>query len=65
MFKNSEKDKEKLATVSEQAILSQINLKRFLKQLRIVIDKMFTEASDYEENDTKSVTRIEELVEVL
>lgn len=64
MFKKSEKDKEKLAPVTEQAILSQINLKRFLKQLRIVLDNLFSEA-DVENVQEYPITRIEEMVEVL
>lgn len=64
MFKKSEKDKEKLAPVAEQAILSQINLKRFLKQLRIVLDNLFSEA-DVENVQEYPITRIEEMVEVL
>lgn len=63
MFKKSEKDKEKLAPVMEQAILSQINLKRFLKQLRIVLDNLFSEADD--DVQEYQITRIEEMVEVL
>lgn len=63
MFKKSEKDKEKLAPVMEQAILSQINLKRFLKQLRIVLDNLFSEADD--DVQEYQITRRVEMVEVL
>lgn len=66
VFKKSEKDKEKLAPVTEQGILSHINLKRFLKQLRMVLDKMFSEIIDDEaEKDVQKVTRIEQFVEVI
>lgn len=64
VFQKSEKDKEKLAPVTEQGILSHINLKRFLKQLRLIIEKLFMEARG--ENDVENrVTRIEEFVEVI
>ncbi|CAH0604573.1 unnamed protein product [Chrysodeixis includens] len=67
VFKNTEKDKEKLAPVTEQGILSHINLKRFLKQIRMIVDKMFAEifGDDDAGNADHKVTRIEELVEVL
>ncbi|CAH1646180.1 unnamed protein product [Spodoptera littoralis] len=66
VFKKTEKDKEKLAPVTEQGILSHINLKRFLKQLRMILDKMFTEILENEDIDnTHKVTRIQELVEVI
>ncbi|KAM3963566.1 Bardet-Biedl syndrome 9 [Aphomia sociella] len=70
VLQKSEKDKEKLAPVTEQGILSHINLKRFLKQTRIVLDKMFSEAwtDDSEEtiqNAKEKITRIEEFVEVI
>ncbi|XP_075969383.1 Bardet-Biedl syndrome 9 [Anticarsia gemmatalis] len=64
VFKKSEKDKEKLAPVTEQGILSHINLKRFIKQLRMVLEKMFSEIDDEPEKEAQ-VTRIEEFVEVL
>lgn len=67
VFKNTEKDKEKLAPVTEQGILSHINLKRFVKQMKMILDKMFSEA--FENDDAgkadDKVTRIEELVEVI
>ncbi|XP_028176280.1 protein PTHB1 isoform X1 [Ostrinia furnacalis] len=69
VFNNTEKDKEKLAPVTEQGILSHINLKRFMKQLRIVLEKLYSEA--YEDADLedksreKKIERIEEIVEVL
>lgn len=44
IFTKTEKDKEKLASVSEQGILAHINLKKFLKQIRIILDQMFAEA---------------------
>lgn len=66
VFKKTEKDKEKLAPVTEQGILSHINLKRFLKQLRMILDKMFTEILEPEDTEnTQKVTRIQELVEVI
>lgn len=66
VFKNSEKDKEKLAPVTEQGILSHINLKRFLKQIRLVLDKMFAEIIDDDaEKDSEKVIRIQEFVEVI
>ncbi|CAB3234515.1 unnamed protein product [Arctia plantaginis] len=66
VFKNSEKDKEKLAPVTEQGILSHINLKRFLKQLRLVLDKMFSEIIDDDtEKDLEKVIRVQEFVEVI
>jgi hypothetical protein len=69
LYKNSEKDKEKLAPVTEQGTLSLINLKRFIKQIRIILDKLFSEAYD-DESDTKTtgeskIIRTEEFVEVL
>lgn len=67
LFKKNEKDKEKLAPVTEQGILSHINLKRFLKQIRQIFDKMFAEIfeSDDAEKDAQKVLRIQEFVEVL
>lgn len=69
VFNNTEKDKEKLAPVTEQGILSHINLKRFLKQLRIVLEKLYAEAYEDIESDDKGgenkIVRIEEFVEVL
>lgn len=67
VFKNSEKDKEKLAPVTEQGILSHINLKRFLKQIRMIFDKMFTEVIENGDagKEVQKVARIEEFVEVL
>lgn len=69
VFNNTEKDKEKLAPVTEQGILSHINLKRFLKQLRIVLEKLHAEAYEDIESDDKGgenkIVRIEEFVEVL
>lgn len=67
VFKNTEKDKEKLAPVTEQGILSHINLKRFLKQMRMILDKMFSEIleNDDVEKDEQKVMRIQEFVEVI
>lgn len=70
VFNNTEKDKEKLAPVTEQGILSNINLKRFLKQLRIVLEKLYLEAyeettEDHQTTKGNKVMRIEEFVEVL
>ncbi|XP_021183522.3 protein PTHB1 [Helicoverpa armigera] len=67
LFKKNEKDKEKLAPVTEQGILSHFNLKRFLKQIRQIFDKMFAEIfeSDDAEKDAQKVLRIQEFVEVL
>ncbi|XP_053625043.1 protein PTHB1 [Plodia interpunctella] len=68
VLQKSEKDKEKLAPVTEQGILSNINLKRFLKQIRMVLEKMFSETivDDMSPNvEKKTYTRIEEFVEVL
>ncbi|XP_026758108.2 protein PTHB1 isoform X2 [Galleria mellonella] len=70
VLQKSEKDKEKLAPVTEQGILSHINLKRFLKQIRMVLDKMFSDAwTDDTEATThkpkEKITRIEEFVEVI
>lgn len=64
IFQKSEKDKEKLAPVTEQGILSHINLKRFLKQLRMILDKLFMEARGEKDVENR-VTRIEEFVEVI
>ncbi|XP_013186450.2 protein PTHB1 isoform X2 [Amyelois transitella] len=69
VLQKSEKDKEKLAPVTEQGILSHVNLKRFLKQIRMVVENMFSEAildADSSNTEVKApVTRIEEFVEVL
>ncbi|XP_049866625.1 protein PTHB1 isoform X2 [Pectinophora gossypiella] len=68
VFQKSEKDKEKLATVSEQGILSQVNLKRFLKQIRMILEKIFSEIHNDAEDVSKpenKFTRIEEFVEVI
>lgn len=67
VFKNTEKDKEKLAPVTEQGILSHINLKRFLKQMKMIFDKMFSEIFENAgaEKDVQKVTRIQEFVEVI
>lgn len=55
VFTKSEKDKEKLAPVTEQGILSHINLKRFLKQIRIILDRMFTEAMESEDTGKRNI----------
>lgn len=68
VLKKSEKDREKLAIVSEQGLLSHINLKRFLKQIKMIFDRLFTEAGKDEsevEKGQHKVLRIEEFVEVL
>ncbi|XP_063377929.1 protein PTHB1 [Cydia fagiglandana] len=67
VLKKSEKDREKLAPVTEQGILSHINLKRFLKQIKMIMDRMFEEAGagETETNKKGKVIRIEEFVEVL
>ncbi|KAG6450044.1 hypothetical protein O3G_MSEX006378 [Manduca sexta] len=59
----TEKDKEKLAPVTEQGVLSQINLKRCLKQIKTILEKMFSDTRDHSEQE--HVKRIEEFVEVL
>lgn len=52
--------------MTEQGILSHINLKRFLKQIRLVLDKMFAEIIDDDaEKDSEKVIRIQEFVEVI
>ncbi|XP_047528167.1 protein PTHB1 [Vanessa atalanta] len=64
VFKKTEKDKEKLAPVTDQDILSQTNLKKFLKQMRIVFENLLTDCQD--NNEVKSnVIRTEEFVEVI
>lgn len=63
VFKKSEKDKEKIAPVTEQGVLSQVNLKRYMKQIKITLEKMFSEIM--EDTEIESVQRIEEFVEVL
>lgn len=68
VLKKSEKDREKLAIVSEQGLLSHINLKRFLKQIKMIFDRLFTEVGKDEsevEKGQHKVLRIEEFVEVL
>ncbi|XP_073944203.1 Bardet-Biedl syndrome 9 isoform X3 [Choristoneura fumiferana] len=68
VLKKSEKDREKLAPVTEQGVLSHINLKRFLKQIKITLERMFTEARNDDpevEKGKNKVLRIEEFVEVL
>ncbi|CAG9783621.1 unnamed protein product [Diatraea saccharalis] len=70
VFKNSEKDKEKLTPVADQGVLSHINLKRFLKQIRVLLEKLYLEAYGDEESTSEAtkgsqITRIEEFVEVL
>ncbi|CAH0406587.1 unnamed protein product [Chilo suppressalis] len=72
VFKNTEKDREKLAPVTEQGVLSHINLKRFLKQIRILLEKLFLEAYGEESeppHQTNSrgnqIIRIEEFVDVI
>lgn len=52
--------------MTEQGILSHINLKRFLKQLKLVLDNMFSEIIDDDaEKDSEKVIRIQEFVEVI
>lgn len=62
IFKKSDKDKEKLAPVIDQGILSQTNLKKLLKQLRIMFEKVFADQNIEEKG---KITRIEEFVEVI
>ncbi|XP_028030455.1 protein PTHB1 [Bombyx mandarina] len=63
LLKKSDKDKEKLAPVTEQDALSQINVKRCLKQTKVILEMMFDDASA--EDQDGRVARTEELVEVL
>ncbi|KPJ07847.1 Protein PTHB1 [Papilio machaon] len=63
LFKNSEKDREKLAPVTEQETLSHINLKRFLRKLKIILEKVFDEIK--EDSTRENVVRTEELVEII
>ncbi|KAJ0180414.1 hypothetical protein K1T71_003818 [Dendrolimus kikuchii] len=65
IFKKSEKDKEKLAPVTEQGILSQVNLKRYMKQMKMTLDIMFNEIMDDTEKDDNKFQRVEEFIEVL
>ncbi|XP_038215307.1 protein PTHB1 [Zerene cesonia] len=67
ILKKSDKDKEKLAPVTDQDILSHVNLKRFIKQTKIILEKIFLEVFDQSENERgkEKVTRIEEIVEVI
>lgn len=65
VFKKSEKDKEKLAPVTEQGILSQVNLKRYMKQMKITLDIMFNEILEDTGKDDNKLQRVEEFVEVL
>ncbi|CAH2074269.1 unnamed protein product, partial [Iphiclides podalirius] len=75
LFKRSEKDKEKLAPVTEQEILSHINLKRFLRQLKSILESVLGKNDDDNDNDNddvknsegevKNIVRTEELVEVI
>ncbi|CAH4032164.1 unnamed protein product [Pieris brassicae] len=51
------KDKEKISPVTDQDILSQVNIKRFLKQTKFILENL----TDKSEN----ITRIEEVVEVI
>ncbi|CAG5012414.1 unnamed protein product [Parnassius apollo] len=69
ILNKTDKDKEKLAPVMEQEILSHINMKRFLKQLRIILEKVFEEEyvgniEDSEDKENK-IVRTEELVEII
>ncbi|XP_050344996.1 protein PTHB1 [Nymphalis io] len=64
VFKKSEKDKEKLAPVTDQDILSQTNLKKFLKQIRIIFEKLLIDCQDTSEIKN-NVIRTEEFVEVI
>ncbi|XP_039746992.1 protein PTHB1 isoform X2 [Pararge aegeria] len=64
ILKKSEKDKEKLAPVTDQDILSQTNLKKLLKQLRIILEKVFFNVREPSTGDG-NITRIEEFVEVI
>ncbi|CAH2086656.1 unnamed protein product [Euphydryas editha] len=64
VFKKSEKDKEKLAPVTDQDILSQTNLKKLLKQLRIILEKLLTDGQDNDEVKG-DIIRTEEFVEVI
>ncbi|XP_013181955.1 PREDICTED: uncharacterized protein LOC106128209 [Papilio xuthus] len=62
LLKNTEKDREKLAPVSEEETLSHINLKRFLRKLKIILEKVFDEINE----DTQgNIMRTEELVEII
>ncbi|XP_034840649.1 protein PTHB1 [Maniola hyperantus] len=63
IIKKSEKDKEKLAPVTDQDILSHTNLKKLLKQLRVILEKVFFNVQ--ETASEGSITRIEEFVEVI
>ncbi|GBP54570.1 Protein PTHB1 [Eumeta japonica] len=71
IFKKSEKDREKLAPLTEQGILSHVNFKRLLKQIKLILDQMFSEVLISNKDETvetpgdKNIMRIEELVEVI
>ncbi|XP_052737741.1 protein PTHB1 isoform X2 [Bicyclus anynana] len=66
ILKKSEKDKEKLAPVTDQDILSQTNLKKLLKQLRVILEKVFFNVQETATDEGKgNITRIEEFVEVI
>ncbi|XP_045491843.1 protein PTHB1 [Colias croceus] len=68
VLKKSEKDKEKMAPVTDQDILSHVNLKRFIKQTRMILENIFLEVFDQSEKNERGkekVTRIEEFVEVI
>ncbi|CAK1552174.1 unnamed protein product [Leptosia nina] len=56
-----EKDRERLAPITDQDILSHVNLKRFLRQTKIILDSMFLQSTEVKEK----ITRIEEFVEVI
>ncbi|XP_041976964.1 protein PTHB1 [Aricia agestis] len=60
VLKKSDKDNEKLAPVTDQDILSNNNLKKFIKQIRIILERVFKDVTGKE-----AITRIEELVEVI
>ncbi|VVD02926.1 unnamed protein product [Leptidea sinapis] len=64
VLKKSEKDKEKLSLLSDQDILSQTNIKKFIRQIRLILESIFTTLSD-EVEDEKKITRIEEFVELI
>ncbi|XP_068630113.1 protein PTHB1 [Battus philenor] len=64
LFQKSEKDKEKLAPLTEQEILSHINLKRFLKQMKTLLERVF-EGVNSNSQGKGIIIRTEELVEVI
>ncbi|OWR45224.1 parathyroid hormone-responsive B1 [Danaus plexippus plexippus] len=64
ILQKSDKDKEKLAPLTDQDILSKSNVKKLLKQLRLILEKVFSEIKDITDLGSDT-TRIQEFVEVI